>query len=88
MNDVNQVSSFITSVGFPIFMTCVLLYGIYKISRPLVERLICAFDKAVQSFDVITKTNEELVRTNSILASRIENKMDIVIKKLDDREVI
>lgn len=75
----NEITNFISTLGFPIAVACALGYALYKILRIIVDKLIVVFD-------AITHTNEELVRTNSILASKIENKIDIVINKLDGRE--
>ena len=72
----NDISNFISTVGFPIALTSGLLYGFYKLGVIVINKIIVAFD-------TITHTNEELVRTNSILVSKIENKIDIVIEKLD-----
>lgn len=76
----NDVANFIATVGFPISITCGLVFIIYQILKVIVEKIIVAFD-------TMTHTNEELVKTNSILVSKIENKIDIVIEKLD-KEVV
>lgn len=76
----NDIANFIGSLGFPIAISCGLVYIIYVFLRILLEKIISAFD-------TMTHTNEELVRTNSILVSKIENKIDIVIEKLDKEGV-
>lgn len=72
----NEVSTFISSVGFPIAMCCGFAYVLWTMWKSI--RATC---------ETLTHTNEELVKTNSILASKIENKIDIVIEKLDNKEV-
>lgn len=77
----NDFTNFIGTVGFPIAIACALAYVIYVLAKLMLEKILVAFD-------TITHTNEELVKTNSILASKIENKIDIVIEKLDQKEVM
>lgn len=84
----NELSNFITNVGFPISITVGLLYVIFKTALIIVNKIIVAFDRIIEANEKITEANGELVKTNTILASKIEGKLDIVIKKLDDKEVV
>lgn len=71
-----ELSNFISSQGFPIVTACGLMYGFYIVIKILVEKIILAFD-------TITKTNEELTRTNSILVTELRNKITNIDNKLD-----
>ena len=42
-------------------------------------------EELMNTIRVVTGTNKELAKTNSILASKIENKLDIVIERLDHK---
>lgn len=79
----NEVSNFIATVGFPMAIACGLLYIIYVTFKTLIAKIIVAFD-------TITHTNEELVKTNSVFANKmdnIEHKVDNVLNILERKEV-
>lgn len=84
----NELTNFITTLGFPIALCVGLLAFIYKLGLIVITKIITAFDRITEANDKITEANGELVRTNSVLVSKIEGKIDLVIKKLDDKEVV
>lgn len=84
----NEIANFITNVGFPVSLAVGLLCMFYKLGNIVLTKIITAFDRITEANDKITEANSELVRTNSILVSKIEGKIDLVIKKLDDKEVM
>lgn len=86
----SELGTFISSVGFPIALTCGLLYGIYIVIKLIINRIIKAFDTIIEAVQTLTKTNEtvtktseELSRTNAMLVGELKNKINDIDKKLD-----
>lgn len=72
----NELGQFISTVGFPIAVACAVGVAFYKVTRVILEKVIVTFDK-------ITLANDELVKTNSVLVNKLENKMSTIEIKLD-----
>ena len=79
----NDLGMFISNVGFPITVACAVGFVLYKV-------FIIMTKKIIEVFDVITQTNKQLVKTNSMFAKRLEpleakvtdidNKLDKIIE--------
>lgn len=72
----SELSTFISSQGFPITIACGLMYGFYVVIKLLINRIIVAFD-------TITEVNKELTKTNSLLANELRIKIANIDSKLD-----
>lgn len=74
----NELTNLINTVGFPITVAVAVGFALYKV-------MLMILQKVMSVFDTVTEANQELVKTNSILVNKLENKIDIVIEKLDNK---
>lgn len=70
-----EVTRFILDVGYPISLVFLIIYGIYKLAKPLLDKFLAVLD-------LITETNRTLVATNSVLADKLDKKMDKVLEEV------
>lgn len=71
-----EVSSFIASVGFPIAMACGFALVMYNI-------FMVVFKKIIETLDVLTSTNKELIETNKQLTKSVLDTVNEIDCKLD-----
>lgn len=87
----NDISNFITTVGFPIALAVGLLYGIFKVVNIVIDKIITAFDRITLANEKLSETNKEVVNTNkeltetnNLLAVKVMDKLDIVIDNVKE----
>lgn len=71
--DLNTLSTFITTVGFPIAGCCAMGYFITKLWKAVDEKL-----------SSVTETNTNLVRITENLISNMDKKIDSMDDKVDN----
>ena len=71
--DLNTLSTFITTVGFPIACCCAMGYFITKLWKAVDEKL-----------SSVTETNTNLVRITENLISNMDKKIDNMDDKVDN----
>lgn len=70
-----EISEIILDVGYPATLVLIMMYGIYKMAIPLLNKFLSVLD-------LITETNKTLVSTNSVLADKLDKKMDKVLEEV------
>ncbi|MGL5353326.1 MAG: hypothetical protein ACRDA5_08360 [Clostridium sp.] len=75
----NDIGVFISNVGFPIALVCGMAWGFYKVVMMVLKPI---FERFMKTLDSITDTNKTLVKTNSILADKLDKKMDKVLMEV------
>lgn len=70
--DINGAQTFISTLGFPIAVSCLLLYFCWKMWIKISEKL-----------DQITETNSKLVHITESLILSMSGKIDNLDKKID-----
>ncbi len=68
----------IATLGFPITMCIILLVGIYRVGKPIVQHVLEAVDKVVETNRQLTDTNIKLSYRLDIMESDIKEIKDIV----------
>ena len=71
----NELSNFISAVGYPIAIACGSLYIIYKV-------LLTVFNKFVFTLDEITATNKLLAEGVVKEMDKVNTKLDYIIEKV------
>lgn len=74
-----SIQNFISTLGFPIFLSIILIYALWKIYNAVIE----ALKHTTKTNKDIAETNKKLAETNSKLATHINKKMNTLEHKID-----
>lgn len=82
--DLNAMSSVIGSVGFPVGLVLIIIYGVYRGFKTLCDKFFKPIlDKFLKSLDEITESNKILVQTNASFVGNVNTKMEDIESKVD-----
>lgn len=79
----NELGTFISTVGYPIAIGCGLAYIVYKLALILITKIILVLDVIVETSKQQTQTNKELVATNTLLVIELKGQISSIDRKLD-----
>lgn len=82
--DLATMGSLVGTLGFPIAITLIVSYILYKVFRWLCDKFIQPMlDRVFKSLDEITESNKILVETNASFVGNINNKIEDIETKVD-----
>lgn len=89
--DLTTMAGLISNVGFPIGITIIIIYALYKsfnvlcdkVLKPLMDRFLKSLDEVTESNKVVTKSNKILVETNASFVGNVNTKMEDIEQKVD-----
>lgn len=75
--DLATMGSLVGTVGFPIGISIIVIYILYRFFKVVLDRFL-------QSLDIITESNKILVETNANIMCNVNTKMDDIDKKVNE----
>lgn len=82
--DLATMGSLIGSVGFPIGLALIIIYGVYRGFKALCEKFFKPIlDEFLKSLSTITENNKALVETNASIVGNLNTKMEDIESKVD-----
>ena len=89
--DLSVMGNLVSNVGFPIAITLIIIYALYKsfnvlcdkVLKPLMERFLKSLDEITESNKVVTESNKILVETNASFVGNVNTKMEDIEQKVD-----
>lgn len=74
--DLTAMGSLIGTVGFPIGISIIVIYILYRFFKVVLDRFL-------RSLDEITESNKILVQTNASFVGNVNTKMEDIEEKVD-----
>lgn len=82
--DLATMGNLIGSVGFPIGLALIIIYGVYRGFKALCDKFFKPIlDEFLKSLSTITENNKVLVETNASFVGNVNTKMEDIEQKVD-----
>ncbi|MFT8351208.1 hypothetical protein [Clostridium saccharoperbutylacetonicum] len=82
--DLATMGNLIGSVGFPIGLALIIIYGVYRGFKALCDKFFKPMlDEFLKSLSTITENNKILVETNASFVGNVNTEMEDIEQKVD-----